>query len=411
MRLEMFIARRLRLSPSDGGRRSPAVGIAVGGVALAVAVMMLSVAVVLGFQDAIRQKVAGFEASLTLRPLGKYCEGEPTEIEFSQALRDAVAEAVPDGVASLAIVQPAVLKGDDNFAGVVLHAYGQGHDSRFERGNLIEGRLPSEDSDLLVSSVTASKLGLATGDRIDGCFFIGDALKLRRLAVCGIYSSNFDDYDRLTAYASYPMLRRLRRLDSDVADEIEIRGVPFDEIYDASLRLQEVLAHKYQTKEQTRGVSVSTVFDSGAMYFNWLALLDANVVIILVIMSLVSGFTLISCVFILILQRVRMIGVLKSLGATDGTVRRVFILLGGRIVGLGLLIGNVVGLSMLFMQKYLHVIPLDPEAYFLTYVPVEIDWGAILLLDAGALLLAGLLMLVPASLVSRISPARTMHYE
>ena len=128
-------------------------------------------------------------------------------------------------------------------------------------------------------------------------------------------------------------------------------------------------------------------------------------------MSLISGFTLISCVFILILQRIRMIGVLKSIGATDGQIRRVFMLLGGRVVGLGLLLGNLIGLALIFVQWMWHPMSLNPEAYFLTYVPVELTWTQILVLNAGAILLAGILMLLPASLASRISPARTMHYE
>lgn len=407
----MYIARRLRLAPSDGGRRSPAVGIAIAGVALAVVVMMASVSIVLGFQEAIRQKVMGFEASVTIRPLGKYYRGEATEIEFTPVMRQAVSEAVPSGRIALAVSQPAVLKAPDSFAGVVLNGFGQGHDSSFERGNLLEGTLPEKGTDVLLSVPTASKLSLGVGDKVDACFFVNGSMKLRRLTVCGVYSSNFSDYDRITAYADYGMLCKLRGLGENVGDFVEIRGVEAEEIPDASAAVQQALTRLYYSGELPVGVSVSTVFDSGAMYFNWLALLDANVVVILVIMVLVSGFTLISCVFILILQRVRMIGVLKSLGATDGQIRRVFMFLGGRVVGLGLLAGNLVGLSLLYLQTRFHMLSLDPEAYFLTYVPVRIDWVDIAALNVGAAVLAGMLMLVPAALVSRISPARTMHYE
>lgn len=407
----MFIARRLRLAPSDGGRRSPAVGIAIAGVALAVIVLMASVAVVLGFQDAIRDKVEGFEASLTIGALGRYYAEEVDVVTLSPTMRAAITEAAPEGSAALVITQPVVLKTTDDFAGVVLHAYGEGHDPSFEEGHILEGSLPVRPTDIMVSSATASKLSVGVGDRLDGCFFVNDALKLRRLNVSGIYSSNFSDYDRITAYGDFGMLSKLRQLDAGAGDAIEIRGLATEDINEASLRLQQALARRYNTGELTSGVNVVTVFDSGAMYFNWLALLDANVVVILIIMSLVSGFTLISCVFILILQRVRMIGVLKSLGATDGQIRRVFLMLGGRVVGLGLLIGNLVGIGLLMLQKYLHLVPLDPEAYFLTYVPVRLDWESVALLNAGALLLSWLLMQLPASLVSRISPARTMRYE
>lgn len=411
MKTELFIARRLRLAPPDGRRRSPAVGIAVGGVALAVVVLMASMAVVLGFREAIRDKVEGFEASLTIGPLGRYYQGEPDVVDFSPAMKAAVGEAVDGGSVAMTIRQPVVLKTPDNFAGVVIHGYGEGHDSSFEQGNLLDGTLPEKPSNIVISSLTASKLSLKVGDKVDGCFFLDESLKLRRLTVCGIYSSNFGDYDRLTAYGDFRMLSKLRRLGADEADAVEIRGVATDRISDVALRLQQALSKRYSSGELTSGVNVSTVFDSGAVYFNWLALLDANVVVILVIMSLVSGFTLISCVFILVLQRVGMIGVLKSLGGTDSQIRRVFMLLGARVVGLGLIIGNIVGIGLLMLQESFHLVPLAPEAYFLTYVPVELDWRQVVVLNVGAVILAGLLMLLPASLVSRISPAKTMHYE
>lgn len=407
----MFIANRLRLAPSDGGRRSPAVGIAIGGVALALVVMMASIAIVVGFQDAIRQKVAGFEASITLRPLGNYYQDEVSIVELSDVMADALREGVPDGRISLLVKQPVVLKAPENFAGIVLNGYSADHDFSFEQSNLIEGELPKEANELMISSATAAKLGIGLGERVDGCFFLDGAMKLRRFTVCGIYTSNFGEYDKLTGYVDIAMLQKLRGLEANQGDAIEIRGLQYDQIDAASLQLQQSLSRRYASCELIDGVSVATLFDSGAMYFNWLALLDANVVVILIIMSLVSGFTLISCVFILILQRVRMIGVLKSLGATNRQIRRVFILLGLRVVGLGLVIGNCVGIALLSLQAYFHLLPLDPESYYLTYVPVLLDWRHVLLLNGCAVLLAGMLLLIPASLVSRISPAKTMHYE
>ena len=407
----MFIARRLRLAPGDGARKSPAVGIAAGGVALAVIVLMISISVVVGFQDAIRHKVSGFESQLTIGPLGRYVDGEGDVVEFLPTMQEAVSDAVPSGAVDMSVRQPVVLKTSGNFAGVVLYAYGNGHDSSFEEGNLIEGVLGSDPTDIVVSSVTAGKLSLSVGDKVDGCFFVDGALKLRRLTVSGIYSSNFSDYDRLTAYGDFGMLRKLRQMGEYEADAVEIRGLATDEIATAAGRLEEELSKRYRSGALTSGVNVTTVFDTGAMYFNWLGLLDTNVVVILVIMSLVSGFTLISCVFILILQRVGMIGVMKSLGATDRQIRTIFIMLGGRVVGLGLLAGDVIGLGLLLLQEYFHLVPLDPEAYFLAYVPVEINVWHILALNAGAVILGGLLMLLPASLVSRISPAKTMRYE
>lgn len=412
MKPEMFIARRLRLDPGDGRRRSPAVGIAVGGVALAVAVLMVSMAVVLGFQDAIRDKVMGFEASLTIRPLDGYSvDTSSSTINYSTPYREAIKESITQGSASIAVRQPVILKTPENFVGVILNAYGEGHDDSFERGNLLEGHLPEETADIVISSETASQLGLHLGDKIDGCFFIEDAIKLRRLNVCGIYSSNFGDYDRMTAYGALPLLTRLRKLGADEGDAIEFRGIPADEINLAALTLHDALSRRYASGELTAPVSVTTVFDTGAMYFNWLALLDANVVVILIIMSLISGFTLISCVFILILQRINMIGVLKSIGATNGQIQRVFMLLGARVVGLGLSFGNLVGLGLIFIQWKWHILSLDPQAYFLTYVPVKLTALQLLFLNLGAIILACLLMMLPTAVVARISPSKTMRYE
>lgn len=411
VKTELFIAKRLRLAPSDGGRRSPAVGIAVAGVALAIVVMMTSMAVVLGFQEAIRRKVMGFEASVTIKPLGKYYQDEAVEIGLDTALADELSRAVPGASVAPVIAQPTVLKTIDNFAGVVLTGYGSGHDPSFERSNLLDGSLPESSTDLLLSQTTARRLSLQCGDKVDACFFIDGSMKLRRLTVSGIYSSNFSDYDKMTAYADYGMLAKVRRLDDNAGDYIEIRGIATEDIPEAASRVTGALQRLYDSGMLRSGASVTTVFESGAMYFNWLALLDANVVVILVIMMLVSGFTLISCVFILILQRIRMIGVLKSLGATNGQIRRVFMLLGSRVVGLGLLIGNLAGVGLLWMQSAFHLFKLDPDAYYLTYVPVRLLFTDVALLNGGAIVVSVVLLLIPVSLISGISPARTIHYE
>lgn len=411
VKTEIFIAKKLRLAPSDGGRRSPAVSIAIWGVAIAMIVLMISMSVVLGFQKSIREKVVGFESPLTIGALGRYYQGEEEVVTLASPMRDAIEEALPNARYSLVVKQPVVLKTEDNFAGVILTSFGAEHDFSFEQSNLVEGELPITKTDIVISNGIANKLSLSVGDKLDGCFFVGGALKLRRLTVSGIYSSNFSDYDKLTAYGNMELLQVVRRLQDNEGDLIEIQDVSLESLNDASFALRQALTKRYNSGELTSGVNVATVLDSGAIYFNWLDLLDANVVVILIIMCLVSGFTLISCVFILILQRVRMIGVLKALGATDRQMRRIFMLLGGRVVGMGLIIGNIIGLSLLAIQMKYHVIPLDPEAYFLTYVPVLLDWCQLLILNCGAIMLSALLMLLPASLVSRISPSKTIRYE
>lgn len=411
MKVELFMAKRLRLAPGDGGRRSPAVAIAIGGVALAVAVMLITLAVVVGFQNAIKAKVMGFEAPIKLHPLGKVYEDEAGEIELSGELQQVVGSAIPQAQTAAILTQPAVLKTPDNFAGVNINAFSAGHDFSFERGNMIEGAYPEQDNELALSELTADKLGLKVGDKLDGAFMVDNSIRLRRFVVSGIFSSNFVDYDKLTAYATFPTLQKIRKLPDGFGDAVEITGISLDEVPEASTMLHLELQGAFNRGELTEGMYVTNVTETGAAYLSWLELLDSNVVVILVIMTLVSGFTLISCMFILILQRVGMIGILKSLGATNATIRRIFLLLGGRIILYGLVIGNLTGLGLLMLQKITHLIKLDPSAYYLDEMPVEIDLTNVLTVNVAAVAMAAILMLIPASVIARISPSKTMHYE
>lgn len=411
MKVELFIAKRLRLAPGDGERRSPAVAIAIGGVSLAVAVILITIAVVVGFQSAIRAKVLGFESPMKLRPLGVIYEDESAEIRLTPKLQSAIREALPEARIALEISQPVVLKTTDNFAGVNISAFSPEHDFSFEEGNIIAGHYPTEDNELAVSQLIANKLGLKPGDKLDGCFFVDNTMRLRRFQISGIFSSNFSDYDKLTAYTDFHTLQRLRKLGEGYGDAIEIAGISLDEVPDASTRLQTLMKQKFDSGELDQGFIITDVRESGMTYLSWLELIDSNVVVILVIMTLVSGFTLISCMFILILQRIGMIGLLKSLGATNGAIRRIFLLLGGKIILYGMIIGNATALGLIYLQKATHCVKLDPEAYFLDAVPVEMGWVNLLIVNTGAIVVAAMLMLIPVSVVARISPAKTMRYE
>lgn len=405
------IARRLRLTPEDGSGRSPAVAIAVAGVALAVAVMLLTLSIVIGFQDAIRTKVLGFEAPIKLQPLGTVYSEESRDIRITPDLEAVVESAIPGSRMSLGITQPVVLKTTDNFAGVTLNGFDSNHDFGFEQGNMVEGKYPDADNEIALSQITAEKLGLRLGDKLDGCFFVDNSIRLRRLTVAGIFSSNFTDYDKLTAYTTFDTLRKLRHLEEGRGDYIAITGIPFNELPTASATLMGALQHGFDNGRLTDGLFVTTVLETGAAYLGWLDLLDSNVVVILIIMTLVSGFTLISCMFILILQRVGMIGILKSIGASNGQIRRIFLWLGGRIILTGVLIGNVIGLGLVLLQQTTHLVKLDPAAYYLDSVPVELTLGNVVAVNAGAAVVALLLLLLPTSMIARISPSKTMRYE
>lgn len=389
--------------------------VAVAGVALALAVMMLSVAVVVGFKDAIKAKVAGYEASLTIIPVeAQYEDGEPVELDFA---RDSalVASAVKNHRVSMdeplvarVMDRPAVLKTDSDFLGVVLRAYGARHPHGFEDSNIIEGAMPSGADEIAVSGIQASVLGLKVGDRVFCHFISSSGVKTRRYTVSGIYAGNFGEYDRNMAYAAEASLERIRDVGTDC---IEVRGISPDEADDMRAPLQEELDALFSSGATSRPWVAQTIRQRGAMYYNWLELLDTNVVVILVLMGCVCGFTLISSLIILILERVRMIGILKSIGASDRQVMGVFLWLGARIVVLGLVVGNAVAGTLIAAQALWHFIPLDASSYYLDYVPVSVSAWQMAALNGGVFVLALMLMLIPAFIVRRISPSAVMRYE
>ena len=241
----------------------------------------------------------------------------------------------------------------------------------------------------------------------------GDLLSILGMAheIAAIYESHFNDYDKLIAFSSLPTLQKINDLPSDGGSCIELRGFKPDDIIPSSSALQDSIVEACYNQKLNNLCNVTNVYHTGAFYFTWLDLLDTNVVVILILIALVAGFTLVSCMFIIILERVNTIGILKALGATNAQIRGIFITLTERLVIIGMLIGNFIGITLTILQEKFHLIPLNPDAYYLNYVPVELNWAHILYLNLGVLVLTTLILVIPSQLVSTISPAKTIKYE
>lgn len=405
----------------SGSSRSARTGavIAVAGVAIALAVMEFTMAVVGGFRAEIRQKVLGFDPEVTVLPA--YDPEQSLSAEFltvDSSLRAIVEDEIPGSSLALAVRRPAVLKTDSDFVALYFSAYDPaGHDYSFERSCVVEGEWPdygadSTRNDIVISETTARALRLAQGDR-PMLYFIneGGAIKARRARVSAIFASRMAERDRSTAYASLAMLQAVSGIGEDTGTQLEIRGTGIDSAAAVADRLQSRLVADWQNGDIDALYPVDNVQRSGSLYLNWLDLLDTNVVVIFVLMLLVAASTLIAGLFILVLEHIATIGVLRSLGATKGMVRKVFIYTAMRLVGRGMVIGNVLGIGLLLLQKYLRLIPLDPEMYYLDHVPVNLDWCYILLLNAGVAVAAWLILVIPSRIAAGIDPARTMRYE
>lgn len=414
--LTSLLARRLDIA----GNSRTGVFIAVAGVAAAVTVMLLTIGISLGFNHGIKTKLIGFQPALSVSAPYSYVTGRLNEyLTVDADLKDAIHSVVPEGTLTLSLRQPAILKTADDFATVVLRGYSADYDTTFLASNLVEGRLPKfgtpeADTTLVISRQIADMLDLHVGDRVNTCFFVRDAIKARRLTITGLYDSGFGDMDRQIAYSSLAMLQDVGDVGPQTGTIIEI-NTPGDidrkANMDAGRNLQQTLADRAIALGHETIELVDCISNTGAVYLNWLDLIDTNVVVIIALMSLVAALTLISSLFIIILDHVTTIGILRALGANGAQIRGVFRSIALRLVLMGVVIGDVIGLGLGWIQQTFHPVSLDPEMYYLTSVPYSFDLLAVLAVNIGVLVLAWLVLMLPARLASRLSPARTMRYE
>ena len=409
MRLELAMAGRLSL-------KAPGIPVAVAGIALSVAVMLLSIAIVSGFKHQIREKVTGFEHEISIYPGIDYSEEYVNNgIQLNDSLTDIIKSVAPDAEISLEIRQPAIFKTDNDFEGIVIKGVDKNGNSfitnQITEGEMLDWGGEFDTYPVVISASTAAALNLKINDAVMAHFFIGDNLYSRKLNVAAIYNTHFGEYDKTYAFAPIELLQKICKVDSVTGSSVSINCSGADIEQTAhNLRLSLCGLNEIGNGNYPR-YRIETINTTGAMYFNWLELLDTNVIVILLLMGCVAGFTLVSCLFIIVLERVRMIGLLKALGATDGMIRRIFIYMACRLVSRGLIIGNLFALAVLFAQKYWHIIPLDPDAYYLNYVPVNINWASILGLDIAVVALSFILLVLPSHIISNLSPSETMRYE
>lgn len=425
----LIIARRIGLGGKGSGRRSATgIVVAVTGIALAIVVMLVSIAVMNGFKDEIRRKVTGFESQLTIElpPPASDMSAErgstsltPQPIALSPAIHEAISQLAGygyDAEAWLAASRPVILKTPDNFKGLVAKASDSSRGMEFlgqhvHRGSMPDFMADSTANSIVVSSISAKQLGLDVGDRVQGFFFGDNGVKVRNLTVSAVYDTRFSDYDKVFVYTSMTLLRGIDRLSDNQGTRVELGGLDDADVDAAADILQSSLLERLYTGQDTVVYQVDNVHRRGAHYFNWLDLLDTNVDVILVLMALVAGFTLVSSLFIIILERVAMIGILKSLGASNGFIRRIFIIIAERIVVRGMIIGNALALALIWLQSTFRIIPLDPDTYYLSHVPMLITPANILWLNFGVLVISVAVLILPSQIVAKISPARSIRFE
>lgn len=415
MNFPLFIARRIYNDKGDKRMVSrPAIRIAMIGVAIGLAVMIVTVSVVLGFKHTIRDKVMGFGGHIQVHSVMYFNDADPYTIVANDSLMDTIRQIQGVKHVERYSITQGLLKTDEDFLGVAFKGVGPEFDASFLREHLTEGEIPTfSDStshyQLLMSQMIADKLQLKAGDKVFA-YFIGDEdVKTRKFTVSGIYQTNMTRFDESLCFTDLYAVNRLNGWHAANCTGIAVT------VKDLGLlpQTEEAFVNTVNHSSDDMGnmLTSQTIYESYPQVFMWLELLDINVWIILALMVCVAGFTMISGLLIIILERTQMIGILKALGARNNTVRRTFLWFSVFIIGQGMLWGNVIGIGLVLLQQYTGIISLDPQTYYVSEAPMELNIPLILLLDAVTLLICVFVLIAPSYLISHIHPAKSMRYE
>ena len=415
MHFPLFIAKRLYSEQGDKRKVSrPAIHIATAGVAIGLAVMIISVCVVLGFKHTIRDKVIGFGSHIQVADFLTLQQMEQYPIVIDDSMID-VLKHIPD-VAHVQrfAMKEGILKTDSDFLGVAFKGVGPEFDSTFIHNNMVEGSIPPfsdsvSHNKILVSQLMADKLHLKSGQRIFAYFFDNNGVRTRRFTIAGIYQTNLKKYDETIVFTDLYTAVKLNGWESDQASGAELSVNNFDNLDMVESRV--ISKVKGTVDHYGETYSSATIKELNPQIFQWLDLMDLNVWIILALMLIVAGVTMISGLLIIILERTSMIGILKALGARNKTIRHTFMWFAVFIIGKGMLIGNVLSLGLLALQQAFGIIKLDAQTYYVSTVPVEINALYIVALNMATLLISVFMLVAPSYLISHIHPAKSMRYE
>ena len=415
MNLPFFIARRIYSDQGDKRKVSrPAIRIATIGVAIGLAVMIVTVSVVLGFKHTIRDKVVGFGSHIQVRNVMTYNGGSQHPICMDDSLTKTINDI--EGVASVQrfTMTQGILKTDEDFLGVMFKGVGQEYDMSFLKEHLTEGEMPQfSDStshyQLLISQMIADKLRLKAGDKVFAYFIDDGDVRTRRYTISGIYETNMTRFDENLCITDLYTANKLNGWLTNQATGVEICVKDFERLADTEERF--ILSINRTIDSQGNILTTDTIYELYPQVFSWLELLDINVWIILALMVCVAGFTMISGLLIIILERTQMIGTLKALGARNKAIRKTFLWFAVFIISQGLFWGNIVGLGIVLVQQHTGLITLDPRTYYVSEAPMELNLPLVVLINIATLLICVFVLIAPSFLISHIHPAKSMRYE
>jgi lipoprotein-releasing system permease protein len=411
LNFEYFISKRLVTKTDHKSNISaPIIKIAISAIAIGIIMMFVAISTGLGLQNKIREKIAAFnghivinnfsnnQSTITQNPITTQQDFYP---EFT---------AVPEieHIQKVA-TKYGIIRTETNFEGIVVKGVEANYRWKYLEEYLIEGKLSVFDEtisrEVLISNYLAQRLGFQLGDKLIVYFIRDDQDRLPRsvgLTISGIFDSGFKEFDETYIIADLKQIQRLNNWDKDQIGQFELFVEDFSDIKEVGYKVYE---------EVDSFLNASTIIELYPSIFEWLKMFDFNIILIIGIMILVAGINMITALLVLILERTQMIGILKSLGSSDWSIRKIFLYNAGFLIFKGLFWGNVIGISLLLIQKYLKVIPLNPETYYVSEAPIYLSLDYILLINLGTLLLCILMLLIPSVIITKISPVKAMKFE
>ncbi len=411
MNLELFLARRL-YSTRKGGRRisRPAVAIAQWGVAVGTLVMFVSICIIVGFKQQIREKVIGFGGHIQVMSYEALSDGASPVRADSAFLEELLSVDGIEHVQPFA-VKPGMVVGNDEYEGILLKGVGSDYNLSFIKDNVIEGKLPVWSNDrpsnaVALSRSTAGKLRVNVGDKVN-VYFLQDGIKARRMTVDAIYETHLSELDDIMALTDVYTVRRLNGWDSDEFTGVELAVNDYDMVDFVSAGVNEVVERNNSNGDSLYAPTIDELYPS---LFAWLSVLDQTVWLILILVLFIAGFTTVSGLLILILEKSNFIGVMKAIGSRDVSIARVFLYYSCFIIGKGILWGNVIAVVLCLLQQQLQIVGLDPSMYYMDCVPVGFTW-LLVPMNIGIFVLSVLMLLLPSMFISRIEPTKAIKFE
>ncbi len=415
MNLPYFIAQRLIKGRREETSFSRPINvIAIIGIAMGLAVMILAVAILTGFKQQIREKVVGFGSNIQVMNFDSNISFETTPISDTQKFIPKLKQIPGIQHVQVFATKAGIIKTEADIQGVVLKGIGSDFDWRYFKSNMINGNVftvsdtgrPSNN--VIISKKISDMLRVRTGDTIR-MHFIQDPPRMRSFIISGIYETSLEEFDKIYVFCDIRHIKKLNGWSDDQVSGFEIFINDFDKLDEMTMAVRDTIGYKISEKEAK--FKVTNIRTKYPQIFDWLNFQDVNVIIIIFLMLIVAGFNMISGLLILILEKTNMIGVLKALGSEDSIIRRIFLYQAAYLIGKGLLWGNLIGIGLAYIQLKTGVLTLDASSYYIKTVPVNLQLSHILLLNAGTMAAIIIMLLVPSNLISRITPVKAIKYD